>query len=899
VLTSADLAEKLTVLAPLESLVPIRGSGMKPRAVRFQLQETSAVCHNENPTRCASVGGRKDSAVHCSGKLVARACQRADLRLLAISGAGLLALALIAGCAPSDPNADQGENHTTEASDRPLGTADQALPPDPNLPADAILKRLLATYRQARTYQDQGVVRLEFRQNGEPVRQEWPAAVTFERPNKLSLVAYQATVKCNGKELRARIDDPVSGDVDDQVVVRPAPQELKLADLAGDALLYDILASQLRRQPIQLELLLESGGLVSAFEGGVACKRLDDRQIGDRTCFRIEVPSPGGAFVFWIDQARFVLRRLDYPAAALLPDLVQDPLNQDVQLYAELRDAVIDGAIDDALFVLDIPPDAKRMKTFVVPPRPLPSKLFGQIPRDFYFLTANGERLSQADLKGKVAVLAWFQRHPACEATLQQVSEASKRLGPEADAAFAAVATDPTDTTAERLEEQLRQWKVDLPLVRDLEAFGKSVFQIELQPTIVVLDAEGRVQIFQTGGSPELADQLVAIVGRLKQGDDLAAEIVARHESEQSEYDALVARGGPEPGEIVELPEAIIRPRSQPRRLKLEPLWTNTELKSPGNFLLVEAEGQRARALVVEGWRTMSELSAGGEVVVRHQLDLPEQAVITYVRTATDETGKRVFAATAPLAGQAYLFDENWRRIAIFPGPGDAPVQLTDLAFADVGEPDQQPALIASSVAEMGLTAISLEGKVEWRNRSFPNALSLAVTRPDDVGSWGILVTGESGAILRVNRFGREEPPVMVGQWPILKLVGARFNAATQAPLIALSNDPQGNLFAVGLTDKLKESWNYPLPTGMHQKPIEPIASSHILPGRAGEWWLAGPDGSIHVITEDGEFHDSFHYGAPLTGIAATMLDEQPVLLVAMESGVEAFKVSLPEARER
>jgi hypothetical protein len=97
----------------------------------------------------------------------------------------------------------------------------------------------------------------------------------------------------------------------------------------------------------------------------------------------------------------------------------------------------------------------------------------------------------------------------------------------------------------------------------------------------------------------------------------------------------------------------------------------------------------------------------------------------------------------------------------------------------------------------------------------------------------------------------------------------------------------------VGLTDKLKERWNYPLPVGAHQKPIEPIASSHVLPGHQGEWWLAGPDGSIHLITEDGELFDSFHCGAVLTGLAVTQLHDRPALLVATDKGLSAWEIAL------
>ena len=130
-----------------------------------------------------------------------------------------------------------------------------------------------------------------------------------------------------------------------------------------------------------------------------------------------------------------------------------------------------------------------------------------------------------------------------------------------------------------------------------------------------------------------------------------------------------------------------------------------------------------------------------------------------------------------------------------------------------------------------------------------------------------------------------------IADWPVLRLTPARFSGAKQAEFLALSNNTQGEMFAVGITGKLKEAWNYPLPAGVHQKPIEPVASSNLLPGRQGEWWLAGPDGSIHVISEDGEFHDAFHYGAALTGFAATRLNGQPALLIATEEGLSAWGI--------
>ena len=158
-----------------------------------------------------------------------------------------------------------------------------------------------------------------------------------------------------------------------------------------------------------------------------------------------------------------------------------------------------------------------------------------------------------------------------------------------------------------------------------------------------------------------------------------------------------------------------------------------------------------------------------------------------------------------------------------------------------------------------------------WRNRAFPNALSVAVTQADEFDARSVLVAGEAGTVLRVNRYGNEDPPATVPNWPIGRLIGGAFSGGDQAGFLGLAANDKGQPFAIGLTDKLKETWNYPLPLGVHQAPIEAVASSRILPGHTGEWWLAGPDGSIHLITADGLLFDSFYCGAALTGIAATV----------------------------
>lgn len=787
-----------------------------------------------------------------------------------------LLLAALAGCGWGPPAPAKSDTKGAGAQSAAELTAQQ------------ILKRLLETYRGAKSYADEAVVRLHYVQQGQTMDQEWKSSVRFARPNKLALDAFQAVCRCDGRQLKATIEDPLTSNVDNQVLVRPAPQELALKDLASDPLLYDIIASQLRRQPIQLELLLESSGLAAAFGKDIACQKLDDATLDGINCFRIEVPSPGGTFVFWIDKQEFLLRKLDYPAAALVPELAQNQSISELALWAELREPRLNAPIEDSVFALETPAGGKRMKTFVVPPRPLPSKIFGEQPGDFFFTTLDDGKVTRDDLAGKVAALVWYRNHPACRATLVEVAKLRQELAESEKVAIYAVSTDPTTESNEDLTQLLTSWEVELPVVRDLEAFGDSVFHIEAQPTIVVLDGQGRVQIFQTGGNPELASQLMSIVGRLIKGEDIAAEVVSRAEAERQEYERLVATGGPDPQAVTELPEAVIKSRRQPQKLKLKELWTNRDLKFPGNVYVV-GNGDDARLLVCDGVRAVAEFDQNGKLLDRHELDLPPGAAVTYLRTAVDADGKLWHAASAPLDTHVYLLDDQWRTKLTYP-EGFSPAPVCDVQLADLQGGDGL-ALFVGFVGEAGLHTVSLDGKPIRSNKTFPNVVSVAVAPADDVNKPRLLLTGDDGTILGINRFGNEQPRKTVGKWPIARIAAARFAGATQAAFIGMSGDLQGNLFAVGFDATLHEHWNYPLPPGIHQVPIEAVTSGSLLPARPGEWIFAAPEGSIHVVSEEGEFTDTWNYGSALTGIAVGRLGGEPALIVATQEGVTAWRV--------
>lgn len=757
------------------------------------------------------------------------------------------------------------------------------------LTAGELLQRLLFTYRNAQSYRDDGLLRLRYTQAGRTIDDQWPTAVAWKQPNRLAITAYQATVKSNGVDWVAQITDPASRDIDGQVVVRPAPAKIKLADLAADPLLYETLSSQLRRQPIQLELLLESRGLASAFEGDVACRLLEDDDYHGRTCRRVEVPSPAGPFVFWIDPASFLLHRLDYPAAALLPQLGEDPAIEKLELWADLAGARLNPEIAASEFDFTIPAGARRMKSFVRPPQPLPSELFGHNPGEFFFTSLDGKRVGGEQLAGKVAVLCWYYDHPACEATMQQVELARKEFALHPQTVFYAVASDPSSVTGELIEARRQAWKFDLPIVRDWEAWGDKLFRITLQPTIVVLDAKGRVQIFQVGGDAELGKRLTVIIDRLLKGEDLAAEVRRQAEKDQEAYAKLIASGGPEPAPVVEVAEAAIKPASQPKALRLEPRWTNPALKAPGNLLLVN-DGDLSQLVVLEGWQNIARIDPSGKLIATEKLALPEQAAITFLRAAVTPQG-RVYCGSAPLAPQYFVLDEQFRLLRTVPATLEEPLQIADLQLVDL-DGDSAPEVLTANLGLLGVRAFALDGKPQWRNRAAPSVVSLATTVADESGAVSVLALSDQGAVLPINRLGREAQPISTPGRTWLRLVRGDFTASeTRSPFLGIAADPQGNLMAVGLTSELRESWSYQLPAGAHARPIEAIASVRDFAGFPAVWCFAGADGTLHLVSEEGGFHDSFAVGAALSGFAIGKLGGEDVVIASTSAGIQSWNV--------
>lgn len=407
--------------------------------------------------------------------------------------------------------------------------------------ADDVLHAMIATYSQAMSYSDRGVVRLRYRLDGHWMQDEAKLAVTFARPNKLSLKAYQLALTSDGQRLHARIADASTDNFDGQIMVRPASESLRLDDLYDDPMILNVMAGGMGGPPASLELLLEEEPLKNLFEPGVTRELLGKDQIRQRPCHRVKITLKTGALVFWIDCTSHVVRRLEYPTAELARQMAKNADCTEVSLTAEFRDARIDNPIDKKNFCFEMPAEAKIVRRFVVPPQSLPTKMLGRTPRVFHFTGLQGESTTRDSLLGKVAVLVWFNDHPASQMGLEQITAVHTKFADESQISFHAVCTEPSDIGNRYLTRLCERWEIGFPVVRDLEAFGRDVFAVPFAPTTVVLDSRGVVQVFDVGANPETAQQLPVMLQEVLNGEDLASKIVAKSEQERAEYERALA----------------------------------------------------------------------------------------------------------------------------------------------------------------------------------------------------------------------------------------------------------------------------------------------------------------------------------------------------------------------
>jgi thiol-disulfide isomerase/thioredoxin len=758
-------------------------------------------------------------------------------------------------------------------------------PIEPPASPRELLDRMVSTYRKASSYADSGQLRLSYRkQGGEPVGQSADDSVTFSRPNKLRMHCYQAIVVSNGKQLRATV-----ADLPGQVLDVAAPKELQRDDLYRDEILTGVLTQGLAGESIQLALLMLGNPLEPILEGAEEPAFLAPQKIDGEDCQRVAIKRPDGQVVFWIDE-RNVLRRLEYPTEELKKQIAQHeqaPVTE-VSLVADFKGARLNDRISNVAFEFAPPEGAKLVKRFQVQPEPL-NKLLGQKIGSFEFVDLQGNPVRRDSLAGKIVVIDfWATWCGWCLKGLPNLQQVYDRYRDNDRVAILAVSTDEVDVGNNDLTATFQKANLTIPITRDIERQSRSMFDVQGLPTTFVLGEDGTVQAIEVGYQPELAIELPRKIDRLLAGENLYEIAQREQQARQQAFEAAIASGNDGPEEQAEIPRATIAARCEPKVLMLRELWHSDEATKPGNILPVEEADGRLRLLVNDGWRTVVELDARGQLEKRYDVDIPDEAAISYLRTAADNEGNRYFAGSASAQQQLFIFDGAFKKLHSYPNGQEAGV--SDVRLSDM-DGDGRPDVIIGYWGTVGAESISLDGKRRWHDRALENVFCLAVTGTEADGHRALLAADGRGMLVPIDDQGKNGDPISLSGRFIRWAAVADLDGDGRTECCAIASTKIGVESAVGLSHTGDVLWTYDLPVGAHPNAALEMVATGPLDGDVGQWVLAGADGSIHIIAIDGKLIDQFNVGAAISGLAAPTIDGRGTLVVATDGGVDAWHV--------
>ena len=766
---------------------------------------------------------------------------------------------------PQQPSAFENQTHLV--SGPPAAVED---------PAVQVLRRMGKAYLDLNTYSDRGQGLLRYTIDGHETKNEYPLAVTFQRPNKLHLAAYEGQIVCDGQDIYATYDV-----LPGYLIQTTAPPQLALADVYADPFMQFMLTQREVGAALQLSLLMNDGAVDEILASGSAPpKLLEPQKIGEHTCDRVEIPMDEGAMTLWVDQQTAALRRIEYPTAGLKQSLAQHGQVTDAAVQVDFHDATINGQADAQAFAFR-PGDRKPVKQFMPP---LPPLLGKQLP-SFTFTSLDGKEITPEDLKGKIVVLDfWATWCQPCLRSMPVMAQVQERFKDNDRVQFLAVSIDEANVKDKDIAAKLEPLAPAMPIARDLQQFAFSAFGITGIPNTVLIDGNGIVQDNEMGLNPDVdpVEYLSGKIDALLKGESLYQRRVEEFEKSMLEEPPAATAAAPAPAA-----NAQAAAKSEPAQHKLTKLWTAADVVDPGNIVVIPGDNGGSKILAIDSWHAVVELDEQGRVAARHELELPNQGVAAFLRTAVDGQGNRYYLASAIGVAQVHLYDANFKRVLSYPEVTDHP-GIFDAQLADVNG-DGQLEIIVSYFDVVGVQLVGLDGERQWSERSVRDVFRVAVTDPVDGKARDILAAHAQGTIARLNAKGERGDEIRLPQ---------AFRSLATAPLaeggrlayagVAFASEG-GEAFA-GFSLPGETLFTYPLPPGTQHPALEQITWGQ-LAGNQPHWVVAGSDGSVHFVATDGQGLDRFNYGEIVNGIGATTLDGKPVLLISSKNGLEAWQV--------
>ncbi len=771
-----------------------------------------------------------------------------------------------------------------------------------------LLSKLHAAYQNAKSYSDNSSVVFYAVQRASGSEKEIPftrISVALQRPNRLYLT-YKKNISspdeesyelaCDGQIVRS-----TANETPDQIHEAIAPEQLSAENFIPEPELRSaILESSIENTLPQLAFFLSKGDQqVAVFPYADEARSLPSAVLDGVTYHRVEIPTPLGKRVLWIDPENFTLRRMELPI-----DNQKEILNvgnawSDIAVWVDFEDVTLNPNFNDKLFTLTVPEGARRVRRFVAPPPPGPPEFLGKPVGQFTFTSLSGEDVTPKALAGKVTILDfWSTDCPPCRLQTPILNEAYQHFESNADVAFLAVSTDSRVVPDAAVEKTLRNWGGEMTLVRDLKSSAYQDLNLRETPTLMLVDSEGRLQSFQVGAHRR-SQPLIDVVQRLVDGENIVATDRARHAEFLVKYEHAL-----DAAEIKDsiLNVAVFTPevgtRSLPKRLQLKQLWQTSadQIARPGDLQILahESWGPFARTIALDGGQAIVELNHHtGEVLGRHSLPEHDEQAGGFLRTWTNAEGETWYLVSGVGWRQVYVLDNSWEHVLSFPDERHS--GIGDVLFDDLTGTGT-PVMYIGYWGGLGIQGGTLDARRLWSNRRLDHVLQIGygpnVKTTDDNGereartTWS---TSTRGTLTQMGATGKNIRERYVEGQALMYFA----SSPSEDRHCGLSLDQAGQYTAVGFNDSGEVAWEYSLPPGEY---VEPLSRLHRvqMPAGTDAWLVVAANGSLHWLDDTGQLIDRFDYGEILTGVSMNTLGDETLLFVSTAEQLTAWRVELP-----
>lgn len=398
-------------------------------------------------------------------------------------------------------------------------------------------------YQKLSSYEDEGYVRLAYRMKGELLEDRAPLSIAFQRPGMLGVRAYSVEAGPKDGRWRLQLRDSGKSAVAGQVISRAVPAKADFAWLLSDPAIAEELAAGLAGFPPQLDMLIGPNPMRGLVDDSALLKLETPEAIGGALCYVVQVTRGPALYRLWINQETMLLRRLQLPSAHLTPEMLADASITNTQLTIELPGVKTNEPIDWKRFEVTVPTEAKLVSRFVPAPPPMQLERMGVKVPAFRLLGPDGKTAFSSDDSSdkNITVLTWMADHPACKETATQLAKVSASIAATPAAKriqFVTVWAEPKPAEGSTFDSLSRDWGLSGKLVVDSEAVGRDLFGVSEAPTMVVIDEQNRLQIFEERSNPYLPQVLPGLLTRLVEGEDLAGEVVRQAKLDEQRFQA-------------------------------------------------------------------------------------------------------------------------------------------------------------------------------------------------------------------------------------------------------------------------------------------------------------------------------------------------------------------------